>query len=177
MLCCVPKFDIKFLILYEIDKCWSFYIWLWIYYQDTVVNEFTVFATIWMWRIPIELSMYVFGDNKAVLAYNSVRNSVLKKKSSSIACHSVSEQIAYMLGAQLNWVLIWTLLIWIQSLCLEGREACVSKILSIVLHGMISSRGVQYLYYLPRFCWQYFFQGGVDNVIWIRHPTLIEPPL
>ena len=126
------------------------------------------------WRIPIDLSIYVFGDNKSALAHNSVQHPVLKKKSSSITCHSVSEQIAYMLGAKLNWVLIWTLLIWIQSLCLEGRDACVSKILSIVLHGMISSRGVQYLYYLPRFCWQYFFQGGVDNIIWIRHPTLLN---
>ena len=62
MLFYIPKFDIKFLIIYEIDKCWSFYIWLWIYYQETVVNEFTVFATIWMWRILIELPTYVFGD-------------------------------------------------------------------------------------------------------------------
>ena len=127
MLCYVPKVNIKFLILYEIDKCWSFYIWLWMYYQDNVVNELTVFATIWMWRIPIELSTYVFGDNKSVLAHNSVWHSVLKKKSSSIAYHSGSEEIAWMLGAQLNWELIWTLLIWIQSLCLEGRDACVSK--------------------------------------------------
>ena len=38
----------------------------------------------------MELSTYVFGDNKSVLAYNSVWHSVLKKKSASIAYHSVS---------------------------------------------------------------------------------------
>ena len=47
-------------------------------------------------------------------------------------------------------------------------------IISVALCGMISSRGVQYLYHLPRFCWQYFFQGGLDNIMRIRHPMLLN---
>ena len=47
-----------------------------------------------MMGIPVELSTYVFGDNKSVLANTSVPHSVLKKKSSSIAYHFVCEGVA-----------------------------------------------------------------------------------
>ena len=44
--------------------------------------------------IPVDLPCFVFGDNKSVLSNSSVPQSVLKKKSNSIAYHFVREGCA-----------------------------------------------------------------------------------
>ena len=41
--------------------------------------------------IPVEGPSYIFGDNKSVLANSSVPDSMLQKKSNSIAYHFVRE--------------------------------------------------------------------------------------
>ena len=41
--------------------------------------------------IPVEAPVYVYGDNQSVLANMTVPDSVLKKKSQSIAYHFVHE--------------------------------------------------------------------------------------
>ena len=47
-----------------------------------------------MMVIQVDDPTYIFGDNKAVLVNSSVSNSVLKKKSNSIAYHFVREGTA-----------------------------------------------------------------------------------
>ena len=47
-----------------------------------------------MMGIQIDGPIYVFGDNKAVLVNSAMPNSVLKKKSNSIAYHFVREGTA-----------------------------------------------------------------------------------
>jgi hypothetical protein len=47
-----------------------------------------------MFGIPVEHPVYVLGDNKSVLSNSSNPHSVLKKKSSSIACQFVREGVA-----------------------------------------------------------------------------------
>ena len=44
-----------------------------------------------MMGIPVEGPAFIFGDNKSVLANSSLPNSVLQKKSNSIAYHFVRE--------------------------------------------------------------------------------------
>ena len=47
-----------------------------------------------MLGIPVELPTYIFGDNQSVLVNSSKPHSSLKKKSSSISFHFVSEDAA-----------------------------------------------------------------------------------
>ena len=47
-----------------------------------------------MTGIPCEEPAYIYGDNKSVLANTSIPDSVLKKKSNSIAYHFVHEGTA-----------------------------------------------------------------------------------
>ena len=44
-----------------------------------------------MMRIPVEGPAFIFGDNKSVLSNSARPDSVLRKKSNSIACHFVRE--------------------------------------------------------------------------------------
>ena len=47
-----------------------------------------------MMGIPVEGPTYIYGDNQSVLANTTIPDSTLKKKSQSIAYHSVREGVA-----------------------------------------------------------------------------------
>ena len=47
-----------------------------------------------MMRIPCKQPSFIYGDNQSVLANTTVLDSTLKKKSQSIAYHSVREGVA-----------------------------------------------------------------------------------
>ena len=49
---------------------------------------------LWMMGIPCEDPTFIFGDNQSVLANTTIPNSMLKKKSQSIAYHFVREGAA-----------------------------------------------------------------------------------
>jgi hypothetical protein len=49
---------------------------------------------LWMVRVPIDSHTFFFGDNMSVITHISIPESVLKKKSNSIAYHCVCEAIA-----------------------------------------------------------------------------------
>ena len=100
-----------------------------------------------MMGIPVELPTYVFGDNKAMLTNKCAPHSVLKKKSSSIPYHFVCEGVAKDAWhtAYLNTDLHPA------DISAWRNQKNKVYILSIVLCGMMSFRGVQYLYHLPRF--------------------------
>ena len=125
-----------------------------------------------MW-IPVKLPTYIWWQ-QVCACYTSMPSSVLKKKYLKYClsfCLRRSSRGCMTYSIFAYWFKSW----WHGNKVSAWRnEKNKVFILSVALCGMISSRGVQYLYHLPRFCWQYFFQGGLDNIMRIRHPMLLN---
>ena len=125
-----------------------------------------------MW-VPVKLPTYIWLQ-QVCARYTSMPCPVLKKK-------YLKYRLSFCLRRSSRGCMAYSIFVYWFKSWWHGNKVSAWRneknkvfILSVALCGMISSRGVQYLYYLPRFCWQYFFQGGLDNIMRIRHPMLLN---